>query len=574
MLLVDEDCNAQFPPVLPSLQESPHVTNYLTKLDGLLNERPCCVCQELCEAGTVKAYDILPNIELLTAGPNAAKDYPGQDIVDGYLLERSAVIKDEVSGAIQYMCCSPCYASLRRNVLPGPAIANGNAFGSIPDCLLALNREAPVVGRMLVSPYRSKMNVILLAPASGPGTSQRAMKGHAIVVPHDLPALIDVILPITLDDVCSQLSVVFVRNKYPTDAQFGKLFACPRAVVEQALFWLLRHHNVEGSAYASAKIDETRLAALPVAKNTVPDELRKCITVIDDSSAFDAAHTGYADGLHGTGVKEEDTFTGPVPSGDVDEPVWMDASAYVDTSGSSAWAKDRRAAGLKQFLTNIKCGDAQAKVLIVPHGKDLVSDFGNPVLWTDTNVTLFPYGRGGAEGPRKSPLSYHRWFKHCMRLTDPRFRHDMSFIFLATNVYLRRQALLSVNLSMRYNDFQHLERKFGGLTAADVEQALAHVDSDSSYASLQKVDPAVRVKLSTPIPVSPFLDISDAFLFLPVLSPMLIVFHVYFFFDHIHVRPYISFIYKTVGLHASLTRHHQPPCNGLTAGRSTFRTLL
>ena len=498
LLACQDDSNAQFPPVLPTLQESPHVTNYLTKLNELLTERPCCVCQELCQATTVKVYDTLPNMELLTAGPNPAKDYPGQDIVNGYLLERSAVTKDETSGTTRYMCCNPCYASLKRNVLPGPAIANGNAFGTIPECLLALNRDAPVVGRLLVSPYRTKMNIILLAPASGPGTSQRAIKGHAIVVPHDLPALIDQVLPITLDDVCSQLSVVFVRDKYPTDAQFGKMFACPRAVIEEALFWLLKHHTVEGSAYVSATIDNDRLAALPLQKNTVPEQIRKCVTVIEDSAAFDAAHTSYADGLHGTGiqVKEEDLPREPVPDTDVTEPIWVDASAYVDTSGSSAWAKDRRSAGLKQFLANVQGGQEQPMVLVVPHGKDLISDFGNPVLWTDTNVTLFPYGRGGAEGARKTPLSFHRWFKHCMRLVDPRFRHDMSFVFLATNVYLRRQALLSVHLSMRYSDFQHLERKFGGLTAAEVEQALSQVDSDSSYASLQKVDPAVRAKLS------------------------------------------------------------------------------
>ena len=132
-----------------------------------------------------------------------------------------------------------------------------------------------------------------------------------------------------------------------------------------------------GSAYAIAKMELARLEALPESRHVVPSALRNCISVIENEAAFDAAHTGYADGLHGTGIHPSESDPSKqrpdIAGSELLEPFIMDASGYVDTTGSSAWAKDKRRAGLQQLLASVAGGTGAPSVLVVPHGSDLIS---------------------------------------------------------------------------------------------------------------------------------------------------------------------------------------------------------
>ena len=476
------DLDAPFPTPIAPAHTTPHIGAYLKRTLDQSTEATCCVCSEMMPASTLTTVPQLPNAQLLAAA-DYGEDLPGVEPVNGLLLDRAGLVLNDGGDVTGYMACATCLSDLKRKLLPACAIANGHAVGAIPPELQGLT----ITERALIAAYRVKGNIYILSQVGGSGTGQRAMRGNVAVFPQDAAKVAKLILPLPVDSLADTIAIVFIKDKRPTPAQLKKLFMVRASKVRAALLKLAEIHTTHGSAYADFQIDEGAFAALP--EGEVPKALLDGITEVDESSDL-AAHAGYVDGIQEI-VPDAD----PANPNAVSDPVVLSFSAYVDSSGSQHWSAQKQSAGFKQMLGDLRrppgagspTDAKQPPLVAVPHAPTYARDYDNPTYWTDSYVDLFPYGRGGPEDQRRRPISIERYLRHHMCTRDPRFRKDPSFLFVATNHLLRKQALLGVHLKMKQRDLAAIEAKFGKLSAAMLERVVASLDDPKA-----PVDDATR----------------------------------------------------------------------------------
>jgi hypothetical protein len=173
--LLNDTCDASvsFPPPVSALCEDPTINRFLTAVNDALEEGVCCVCAELVCAVDLNDYASLPNMHEKLRAPDGS-----------YWLYDEGLTRDDDGNVESYACCRSCYKALARGVVPTTALANGLSFGDVPDALKGLS----VVEQILISPLRCKMTVMMLSSVAGPGTSQRAIKSHAVAFPQDVQA--------------------------------------------------------------------------------------------------------------------------------------------------------------------------------------------------------------------------------------------------------------------------------------------------------------------------------------------------------------------------------------------------
>ncbi len=116
----------------------------------------------------------------------------------------------------------------------------------------------------------------------------------------------------------------------------------------------------------------------------------------------------------------------------------------------------------------------------VRHRNQPVSEFGcgkgkygtlllNPIA--AAYPTLFPYGVGGFEVPRKQTISFDEEVHCALQYHNGRFRTHHSFAFVVFSIEQKRQALRSAWLQMTQNHFERDVLALNSLTVADFIQA-------------------------------------------------------------------------------------------------------
>jgi len=117
--------------------------------------------------------------------------------------------------------------------------------------------------------------------------------------------------------------------------------------------------------------------------------------------------------------------------------------------------------------------------ITIPHGESPISEINNPGHLINAYPTLFPYGIGGIQDPRrKIALSYREHVKYLLSLNSDRFRTHRSFIFVAFNIMQRAEARQRINLLVNQKDYQQFSNEISSLTLQDFDDAVKTVSTD------------------------------------------------------------------------------------------------
>ena len=168
---------------------------------------------------------------------------------------------------------------------------------------------------------------------------------------------------------------------------------------------------------------------------------------------------------------------------------------------------------LAHALTNVSQRD-RAEGWAIKRSSDFVNEYphltadgtrsagtpDNPNHLLGAFPCLFPYGEGGFEVDRPTPVSYEAHCRWALRYSDKRFRLDHFFIFQAFGVLQKREICAAAALQMSKSSFLRHERALRGLTSSDFEKAgseeMAHKPlSNSTIRSFRNSLSAVRSKV-------------------------------------------------------------------------------
>ncbi|CAD6983220.1 unnamed protein product, partial [Tilletia controversa] len=89
--------------------------------------------------------------------------------------------------------------------------------------------------------------------------------------------------------------------------------------------------------------------------------------------------------------------------------------------------------------------------------------------------TLFPWGVGGFEGTRTTPLSFNRQATYLLDLAQNDFRRHWSYIFIVANIKQRRAVHLGTRLACKARDHEHFTTLLAGLDSTVVKRVSQRV---------------------------------------------------------------------------------------------------
>jgi hypothetical protein len=460
----------------------------------VLSSFTCAGCAESClntECSKVSPHDI--DLSLLrhpgcvdceSIGDNCWLDpectLPPLPYVDGILkdilLDPAGVVSDE-TGRITLLLCKTCLSSLQKNKIPPLSLANRTYLGPVPNEL----KDLTVVEEAMIARCRAKCWVIQLKDENQldlPNT-QRGMKGHIIVYPQR-PSELASILPPPIEDIITPICVIFIGSTPPTTEwlrEKAKPLCVRREKVRSALVWLKEHNR----HYKNVVIDHDSL-------NLLDD---------DDILPFHVEHVLPSHASETLTSRYDSSL--PLESsvqcaGDASTPFQNVVVTDVD---GHAPPNELRAAAIRHVTKN------GGGYIEIPHDPEPVNEFCNPDLFPMIYPTLFPYGIGGFEDPkRSSKISLKRHVRHCLSLTDRRFQEHYSFPFTAFNILQRREALLHTSLKVKKSNFRAVAESFASVSpdavqvvtdrVANGDFATAHTNEERQILNLMK-----EVKLIT-----------------------------------------------------------------------------
>lgn len=133
----------------------------------------------------------------------------------------------------------------------------------------------------------------------------------------------------------------------------------------------------------------------------------------------------------------------------------------------------------------------------VRHSRTPVNDFGHTKAKSKDSTStstpknfsvyafpcLYPYGEGGIEAERETPVSMQDHIRHNLHYWDRRFRIHPTWSFVFFSIQQKREALMGARIQMRRKDFDRASQLFSTLTrddlaaAADAEQNGRKIDN-------------------------------------------------------------------------------------------------
>ncbi|KAJ6527578.1 hypothetical protein DFH09DRAFT_1250539 [Mycena vulgaris] len=222
--------------------------------------------------------------------------------------------------------------------------------------------------------------------------TQRGVSGHIIVYPQQ-PSAIAKTLPPSIDDIITPICVIFVGSNPPT-ADWLKTKATPLIVrkerVMKALDWLkIRNH-----LYRDVLIDPTVLRDHDDSV-LLPFHIQHVIP----SAGIDLTTSDYVPGSAQPPDSAAATDLNDILYPPASSETAFQSVVVADVDGNAP-AHILRAEALKHLK---KPG---SNYIEIPHDSQAVNEFKNPHLFPMIYPTLFPYGLGGVEDPRRrSPIS-------------------------------------------------------------------------------------------------------------------------------------------------------------------------
>ena len=371
------------------------------------------------------------------------------ELSDVLLNFESMIYADDEAYVAQL--CSECSRYLARGKTPPLSLANHNLLGDVPSEL----KELTPVEEAMVSKCRVKAWIVQLRERTDGDAltnSQRGMKAHVMVFPQR-PEQLETLLSPLLNNVSTAICVLFIGSKLPS-ANYLRTHATPlivhREKVHNALLWLKANNLL----YRDVSLNDEVLGSLG-------DE--QMLPVHVEHVAVDQA----SDLL----TSRYDVLSQEVPNENNHEDVAFEGVVISDVD-QNATAKEQKIAALRHLRSK---GGAYPSV---PHGSHPVNEFNNPFLFPSIYPTLFPYGLGGFDHPKRQTwLSMQRQVKHLLCLNNQRFQEHYSFMFSAFNILQRRTALLHTSLKVKCQSFGQTAEDFSRITSGTIHTVTEWVAS-------------------------------------------------------------------------------------------------
>ncbi|KAE8222469.1 hypothetical protein CF326_g8372, partial [Tilletia indica] len=353
--------------------------------------------------------------------------------------------------------CSDCNKSLEHDPpqLPALAMANGNIRGWLPEHL----QDITWFEERLCARYLGSACVIRLYDLTSPGAPAerpRVMKGHACAFPLNTVATATK-LPWAVGDGEAMVSCLVIGPRQPRLSDLRNVFKVRRQKVED----LLKYLRANFKDYPQFETDEEALNALP--EDGVPESILRCVGYNpseDPRSLFDKETSGVQPHPAMEESTEEDETHGQT---------FLEHHGLVDINGASISSAERTAGA----LFNVTGSDRPE--LVVKYGSAFIKEYDNPALFPGMFPTLFPWGIGGFEQQRQTPLGLAKQGSYLLDLADPAFRRHQSFVFILCNIKQRRAVHNGSTLACRYRDFDRVANVIRNLDPKMVKDIANHL---------------------------------------------------------------------------------------------------
>ncbi|KAE8220552.1 hypothetical protein CF319_g5935 [Tilletia indica] len=388
----------------------------------------------------------------------------GDDSLDGLALHPDGVHVDTDGTAIDL--CGHCHSALTASParLPALALANDNVRGVLPPEL----QDCTWLEERLCAKYLASAYVVRLYDLTAPGAVEeraRVMKGHACSFPLNTVSTAKK-LPWAVDDDASLISCIVIGPRKPRMQDLRNVFKVRREKVRSLLEYLKTHCR----GYPEFELDKEALASLP--EDDVPELLMRSVIyqANQDVASLFAKETAGLD-VHPAMLDQLE--------GDDDTPrTFLEHHGLLDINGVSVPAHHRVASALAN-ATGTERPD-----LVIRHGSAFVEDYNNPDLFPGMYPTLFPWGTGGFEIKRRTPLSFKHQAKYFLDLSEPAFRRHWSFIFVVANIKQRRAIHLGSRLMCQSRDYHRFANILRTVDPALVRRVSEHVSRGGSLGTL------------------------------------------------------------------------------------------
>ncbi|KAE8250719.1 hypothetical protein A4X13_0g4456 [Tilletia indica] len=388
----------------------------------------------------------------------------GDSTLDGLALHVDGIHVDGVDGTTVDIC-GECHTALTSNPpkLPPMALANDNVRGFLPAHL----QDCTWLEERLCAKYLASAYIVRLYDLTAPGAPEerpRVMKGHACSFPLNTISTASK-LPWAVDDHAALISCIVIGPRKPRTKDLRSVFKVRREKV-RALFLYLREHC---KGYPQFPVDEHALNCLP--DDDVPELLMRHFTY-EEHNEVPSLFAQETAGLDAHPAVLEDS------DGCDEARTFLEHHGLLDINGISVPAHSRTGSALAN-ATGTERPD-----LVIRHGSVFVEDYNNPDLFPGMFPTLFPWGTGGFESKRRTPLSFNRQAKYLLDILEPNFRRHWSFIFVVANIKQRRAIHLGSRLMCKSRDFDRFSTILRNLDPAVITRVAEHVSRGGNLQTL------------------------------------------------------------------------------------------
>ncbi|KAE8251867.1 hypothetical protein A4X13_0g3812 [Tilletia indica] len=395
----------------------------------------------------------------------------GDPALDGLALD-SGGIHFTPSGTTLDVC-TECHTDLVKDTptLPALALANGNIRGKLPPHL----QDCTWLEERLCARYLASAYIIRLFDWTAPcaeAERPRVMKGHACAFPLNTVSTATK-LPWAVGEDGALLSCIVIGPRKPRLQDLKNVFRVRRQKV-QDLFNYLKAHCKD---YPQFAVNEAALNSLPV--DDVPELIMRHVVYEENHqvlSLFDHETSGLENHPGILADAEEDDDNGRT---------FLEHHGVIDVNGVRIPEHARTASALRNATGQ------ERPDLVVRHGSSFIQDYNNPDLFPGMFPTLYPWGTGGFEGTRATPLSFERHSKYLLDLADPAFRRHWSFIFIVANIKQRRAIHQGARLACKQQDHERFSRILTSLDATVVKRIADHIARGGTLKTLVGVEAQV-----------------------------------------------------------------------------------
>ena len=260
---------------------------------------------------------------------------------------------------------------------------------------------------MLISAVMPMMSVYRLP------LGQYACSGHVINLPQDVKSFAT-----SLPRLPSELDIIVVRKE--TSHQSHHDFRVRRAVVDQALQWLIAHNIYYRANHVH--FDQEALAHLP--QDGCLTNIRS--VVLDSSTNVDPDSS-----------TSEDLYDAHLPQ------------SFVPTTAPSMTEQEAVCHSVQERQSNRSATAPPANVMWPSIGGTPINEFTTEGYFSCAFPTLFPTGAADFSGQRQNQVTIGNYFKHLMMYDDCRFSKHPRFRFFALNTEMRWRALQTGRVYIR-----------------------------------------------------------------------------------------------------------------------------